>query len=108
MTADGCAIRLDGSEIENDRSAGNTRQAMVRCEAIDVCPADTLPEQDQNLLKGTVVSVQFLGAHFEYVIEVNGVRLHALAANEFSMGAGVCVLFHSKDIHLFPDTTNLD
>ena len=44
-----------------------------------------------NTLHGTVADVQYMGAHVEYAVDVNGVELTAWSPDEYEKGAAVLV-----------------
>ena len=97
---DGSAVRLAQSE---PGEANQAREAVLRSEILRVRPTGgPLPEEGLNALHGTVASLQYMGPHIEYVIDVSGVLLSALSGEEFAHGATVLVTFRPQDIHLLP------
>ena len=55
-----------------------------------------------NTLHGTVADVQYMGAHVEYAVDVNGVELTAWSPDEYEKGAAVLVTFSPEHVHLLP------
>ena len=100
---DGSTVRLAQTEPgEPDQS----REAVLRSEILRIRSAEgSLPDNGLNALRGTVASLQYMGPHIEYVIDVSGVSLSALSGEEFVQGATVLVTFRPEDIHLLPRRT---
>lgn len=95
---DGSTVRLADSEPGD---TDETREAVLRSEILGVrATDDAVPDDSLNALRGTIKSLQYMGPHIEYSIDVSGVLLNALSNEEFAQGAAVLVTFRPQDIHL--------
>jgi ABC-type Fe3+/spermidine/putrescine transport system ATPase subunit len=100
LAPDGSVVRLDDS-IRGE--IGEARSAVVRAEIIGLRSlANSVPLDGLNALRGTVRSLQYMGAHIEYSIDIAGAALNALSSEEFSVGSSVVATFRPHDVHLLP------
>jgi iron(III) transport system ATP-binding protein len=98
LAPDGSVVRLDDS-IRGE--IGEARSAVVRAETIGLRSlANSVPLDGLNALRGTVRSLQYMGAHIEYSINIAGAALNALSSEEFTVGSSVVATFRPLDIHL--------
>lgn len=97
---DGSALRISGFQSGD---SGETRELVLRSETLCLQARTDSPLNDGfNALQGTVESLQYMGPHIEYSIDVSGVALNVLSTEEFTKGSPVCITFRAEDARLLP------
>ena len=99
QAADGSVVRIPDHA---DGVAGDTREAVLRSEILDVCAPGTTLADGRAALRGTVTGLQYMGPYVEYAVAIGAATINAHSRAEFPVGAAVLVTFQPEDIHLLP------
>ncbi len=108
---DGAWFAPDGSEIriseDPDRPQegavrDEVRELVLRSECLQLRGAGAGLEHGENALKGVVQSLQYMGSHIEYAVNVSGTVLNVLSPDEFETGTPVQVTFPAGHARLLP------
>ena len=80
---------LDKGFLENEKV-----DVVVRPEDVDIVPAD------KGMLKGTVTSVDFLGVHYEIIVDIGGFKWMIQTTDECFVGDNVGLFIEPDAIHI--------
>ncbi len=80
--------------LDKDFDKNESVDVVVRPEDVDIVPAD------KGMLKGTVTSVDFLGVHYEIIVDIGGFKWMIQTTDECFVGDNVGLYIEPDAIHI--------
>ncbi len=80
--------------LDKDFAKNENVDVVVRPEDVDIVPAD------KGMLKGTVTSVDFLGVHYEIIVDIGGFKWMIQTTDECFVGDNVGLYIEPDAIHI--------